>query len=164
MAVVHGRHLHDTGQVPSGTDGHLQRGHEDAHDLLKVLLLAHAVIGLALLPLPQVDDQVDLFRGLDGAGAEDAADIDDADAPQLHKITDQFGRGTHQRLVGHPLDVHSVIGHQPVSALEQLHSGLALANAAVAFQQDALAIDLHQHAVDGAEFAQMDVQRRGQGR
>ena len=54
-----------------------------------------------------------------------------------------------------------------MSALEELHRGLALAHAAVALEQDPLAIDLHQNPVDGAPLPQMNVeggrQRRREG-
>ena len=51
-----------------------------------------------------------------------------------------------------------------MTALEQLHGGLTLANAAVALQQNAFAVDLHQNAVQGAAITQMDIQRSRQGR
>lgn len=46
-------------------------------------------------------------------------------------------------------DLHRVVGDQPVAALDQLHSRLALTHAGVAHEQHALAVHIHQHAVPG---------------
>ncbi len=48
---------------------------------------------------------------------------------------------------GNAADHHGVVRDQAVAALDQLDGRLAFADAAVAHQQDALAVDLHQHAV-----------------
>ena len=45
------------------------------------------------------------------------------------------------------LDLDGVVGDQPVAALDQLNSRLALTDAAVAHDQNALAVDLDQNAV-----------------
>ena len=45
------------------------------------------------------------------------------------------------------LDLDGVVGDQPVAALDQLNSRLTLADAAVAHDQNALAVDLDQNAV-----------------
>ena len=63
-----------------------------------------------------------------------------------------------KRLVRNPADLHRVVRDQPVAALNQLDGGLALADAAVAQQQDALAVDLHQHAVAGDARRQVHLQ------
>src|SRR5208283_2604740 len=46
-------------------------------------------------------------------------------------------------------DVHDVVGHQAVAALDQLEGRLALAYAGVARQQDSDAVHFDEHAVDG---------------
>ena len=52
-------------------------------------------------------------------------------------------------LAGHPADFHRVVGDQAVAALDQLNGRFAFAHAAVSQQEDALAVDLHKHAVAG---------------
>ena len=47
-------------------------------------------------------------------------------------------------------DVHDVVGHQPVPAHHQVQGDFALADAALAQQQDAHAEHVHQHAVQAA--------------
>ena len=54
-----------------------------------------------------------------------------------------------QAVVLHPADVHHVVGHQLVTALDQLQRRFALAHAAVAGDQQARAEHVHQHAVAG---------------
>lgn len=44
---------------------------------------------------------------------------------------------------------HGVIRHQAVSAFDELHGGFTLADAAVAHDEHAFAVHLHQHAVTG---------------
>ena len=51
--------------------------------------------------------------------------------------------------VGNALDLHRVVGHQLMAALEKLNGGLALADAAVAQDQHTLTVNVHQHAVAG---------------
>ena len=71
-------------------------------------------------------------------------------------------RAAHQLRGRDALDLHSVVGHQAVSALDQLHGGLALADATVAKDQNALAVDLHQHAVAGDPGGQIGLEGRDQ--
>ena len=59
------------------------------------------------------------------------------------------GRFAHQPVVGHPADVHHVVRRQLMAPLDQLQRGLALAHAAFAGQENAYAVNVHQHAVTG---------------
>ena len=61
-------------------------------------------------------------------------------------MTDDLRRRAKQA-VGDTPDLHSVIGHQPVSALQELDGRLTLADTGVAQNQHALAVDVHQHTV-----------------
>ena len=54
--------------------------------------------------------------------------------------------------------LHSIVGHKAVAALDQLDRQLALADAAVAQDQDPFTIHLHQHAVAGDAGGQLQVQ------
>ena len=53
--------------------------------------------------------------------------------------------------------------HQTVAAFHQLNGGLALAHAAVAQDEDAFAVDLHEHAVTGHAGGQFYVQDVDEG-
>ena len=159
LAVVHRGQLHDDGEVAPGADRdrHLRQGH--AEDGGRLAGQAEAVVGLALLPALHLHDEVDLRLGLDGAHAVEVADVDDADAAHLHVIADHLRRGAHQGVAVDAPDLHGVVGDQPVAALDELQRGLALADAAVAHQEQALAVDLDQHAVQGHARGQRFLQR-----
>ena len=62
--------------------------------------------------------------------------------------------------VGDPAQLNSIVGNQTVTALDQLNGGLTLADAGITEDQDALAVDLHKHAVTGDAGCQLGVQRR----
>ena len=61
-------------------------------------------------------------------------------------MTDELGRGAGERIAD-AADLHRVVRNEPVAALDQLDGRLALADAAVAEDQHALAVHVHQHAV-----------------
>ena len=94
---------------------------------------------------------------LDRADAEDAAHIHDADAAQLDKVADDLGRGADQGLVRHALDLDRIVRDQAVSALDQLDGCFGLADARIAQQQHAFAVDLDQHAVQRYARGEVDL-------
>ena len=72
-------------------------------------------------------------------------------------MADQL-RGRAVEGVGHPPDLHGVVRHQTVAALQQLDGRFALADAGFPQQQHALSVDIHQHAVAGDLRSQRPVQ------
>ena len=58
-------------------------------------------------------------------------------------MADVLRRSAHDLAVGELAQLHGVVGDEAVAALDQLDGQLALADAAVAQDQDALAVDLH---------------------
>ena len=64
-------------------------------------------------------------------------------------MADELGSAAHQLMGGHPLDLHRVIGDEPVPALDEFDCRLTLAHAGLTHDEHALAVDLHQHAVAG---------------
>ena len=114
-----------------------------------MILQPQAVIELPGVPGHDVHHQVDADGVLDGTGTVEVCHIDDADSPQLDVIADQR-RGTADEGAGaDPLDLHGIIGDEPVATLDELHGSFALADAAFADEQHTLAVDLHEHAVAG---------------
>ena len=77
-------------------------------------------------------------------------------------MTDVFRCSAHDLAVGHLAQLHGIICHQTVTALDQLDGQLAFADAAVAQNQDALAVHLHQHAVPGDAGRKLQVQHADQ--
>ena len=91
-------------------------------------------------------------------------DVDHADASKLHIISYELGCAADERMAADAPDLHRVVGNQAVAALDELQGRLALADAAVAHEQDALAVDLHQHAVHGHARGEVFLQRVDQVR
>ncbi len=163
VAVVHGRHLDDDGQVPPGLDRDRQGGHVHVQDRGVQVIRPQPVVDRAVLPGLQIDDEVDVGLPLDGGHAVQPAHVHHADAPQLDVVADQLWGGALQPVGRHPLDLHRVVGDEPVAPLDQLDGRLALADARFAQQQGALAIDLHQHAVAGDAGGQIPLQIGDEG-
>ena len=110
------------------------------------LVEAEPVVELFVLPALELNDQVDLRRGLYAAHAKELLNVHHADAAHLEIVTDELGRGAGERIAD-AADLHRVVRNEPVAALDQLDGRLALADAAVAEDQYALAVHVHQHAV-----------------
>ena len=73
-------------------------------------------------------------------------------------MADVLRRGADDGGAGSAAQFHRVIRNQPVAALHQLHRRLAFAHAAVAQNQDALAVHLHAHAMAGHAGGQLHIQ------
>ena len=149
LAVIHGGDLKDHGKVPSGGDRDCDGRDLHVENLGVLRLHAEAVIGFAVAPRDHVDDEVDVGAFLDRAHAEQLRDVDDADAAQLDIMLEYRRRGADQLMRRDLFDLNGVVGDQAVAALDELDGRLALADAAVAVDEDALAVDLDQHAVAG---------------
>ena len=77
-------------------------------------------------------------------------------------MADIFRCSAHDLAVGHLAQLYGVICYQTVAALDQLNGQLAFADAAVAKDQDAFAVHLHQHAVPGDAGRKLQVQHADQ--
>ena len=73
-------------------------------------------------------------------------------------MADVFRRSPHDLTVGDLAQLHGIVGNEAVAALDQLDGQLALADAAVAENEDAFTVNFHQHAVAGDAGSQFKVQ------
>ena len=147
LTAVHCGDLHDNCGISAGLDGDRHRRDLDAENIRILLINAHAVIDLGGIPRLQLNNHVDLLLELDGAHAEQSADIDDADTAQLKEVTDILRRCADEIRIGDFAQLNCVIRDQTVSALDQLDRAFGFADAALARDEDALAVNLDQHAV-----------------
>ena len=104
-----------------------------------------------------MDHDLNVGVKLHRAHTEQLLHVDDADTPDLNVVADDL-RGRAVQGVGNAANLHRVVGHQPVAALEQLDGGFAFADAGIADHQHPLAIDVHQDAVAGDLGGQGPVQ------
>lgn len=93
------------------------------------------------------DDQIDLAAILDRTHTKELCHIDDADAAQLHIVPQHLRRRADQLVRRDHLDLDRVVRDQAVTALDKLDGRLTLADAAVAHDQNALAVNLDKDAV-----------------
>ena len=156
--VVDGGALYDDGQVPARTDGDLMADDLIAQEIRVVVRKPQTVVFLVLVPFLQLDDHVDLLGVLDGLEAEEVLDVDDADAPKLDEVLGHLRSGADEGIVGHLADLHHVVRYQTVAPLYKLQSGLGLTYAGVAHDQDALAVNIHQNAVDADAGSQLHLE------
>ena len=77
-------------------------------------------------------------------------------------MADDFRGGTDDGLGGYAAQLHRIVRHQTVTALDQLNSRLALTHTGVAEDQNTLTVYLHQHAVPGDAGRQLHVQKSKQ--
>ena len=163
LTVVHGGNLQDHGQVTAGGDGDGVGGDLHAQDVHILGLRADAVVGLPGIPVDDVHHQVDLIFQLDGAHAEELGHIQETDATKLHIVLEHGQGPANQAGAGDLLDLHAVVGDEAVAAFEELDGGLALADAAFAHDEHALAVDLHEDAVAADPGRQLGIEVGGDG-
>ena len=70
-----------------------------AEELRILLLKTEAVILIILLPVFQLDDEVDLLLFLDALHAEERLDIDDSDTAKFNEISRDVWRRADQRVL-----------------------------------------------------------------
>src|SRR5260370_17640506 len=102
------------------------------------------------IPFHQLDHQLDLLLVADRGDADEVLDVDDPQAANLHVMPDDRIPGAVKatRLAAHHVD--DVIGDQAMPSHHQVEGDLALADAALAQQQDADSEDVQQHPVKAA--------------
>ena len=99
------------------------------------------------IPAFELDHQLDALRRARRRDAEQVLDVDHADAAQFHVVARQLGTRADEDRFGPPADFDRVVRHEPVSANDQVERAFALADAALADDQDAEPEDVHQHRV-----------------
>ena len=79
---------------------------------------------MASTPIPMA--RIDVYKRqlLDRTHAEHTGHIDDADAAQLDKMADVLRGRAHDLAVGDLAQLHRVVRHQTVAALDQLNGCL----------------------------------------
>ena len=73
----------------------------------------------------------------DGFDPKHGSDVDDTDAAHFHVVAGDLGAGAHDFPAIHQRDLRHIIGHETVAAFDQRQHALALADAALAANDDA---------------------------
>ena len=155
LPVIDRGSLYNNGQISARPDRDPVTDNFISEDLFIFLLKSQAVILVFSLPFLQLNDQTDGRIMLDTHDAVQGLDIDDADAPKLNKIPGYLRSASHQFLVIALLDLHHIIGYQPVSALDQFQSCFTFADPALADNQHAFPKYINQHPMNGNSRSQL---------
>ena len=113
-----------------------------------MFLNSHTVIKFAAVPGLEVDDDIQNGVIFDRPHAEQLPHVNHADSPKFDVVADQF-RGRAGELAGETPQFYGVVGHQPMTAHDQLDRNLAFANAGVSGNHDAFSVNVQQNAVTG---------------
>ena len=89
--------------------------------ILRVFLLqAETVIFLVLIPLLQLNNNVNVLRIANTGNTEQSLYIDDSDSPELDKVLGDIRCRAHQGFLGNLADFHNIIADKAVSSFDQL--------------------------------------------
>src|SRR5947207_4028866 len=144
--VVAGRGLDQHRHAAAWPDGDAHQG--QLHLEQRIAPRAQAEAIGAARPLDQLDHQVDLALVERRERAEECLDVDHSEAADLHVVPEETrGAPAHARGRG-AAHLYHVVGDQAVPARHQVERRLALADPALAEDEDAEAVHLHQVAVE----------------
>ena len=132
------RNFNQTSDIAAGTHVEIHLWNLHAQNFVEVLLQPGALLDDIGGPLVQRDDHVDPLIEADILHSKHFGDIDDANATALHVATIQFRTGSNQLAFVHEADVGEVVRHQRVAPFDQREGALALPDATVAAQLDAV--------------------------
>ncbi len=119
---------------------------------------SHAVVFLVLIPLFQLDHQVNGLGILYALHTKQCLGVDNSNSPEFDKMPCDIRRCPDQRLITDLLDLHHVVGHKTMSPMDQLQRHLTFSDTALAGDQHTLTINIHQHAVDADPGRQLHLQ------
>src|SRR3989338_8197046 len=140
-SVAHGD-LDDRRDVPTGSHRNLNQRKADVEKGVSQLFDAEAVVLHRRVPVVQFDDDLDLFLLANCGYTEQVADVDDAEAANLHvkfydlrAFPDERGR----RLF---LYLDDIVGDESMAAQHEVEGAFALSDAAFSDQKNPDAEDI----------------------
>ena len=114
------------------------------------IVQAQALVLARRIPSFELDDELDALRRSRRRDAEQILHVDDAEAAQLHVMPRQLRTRADQNRLRAPPHLHRVVRDQAMAADDQVERALALADAALAGDEDAQTEHVHQHGVHDA--------------
>ena len=96
-----------------------------------------------------MDNQAQVFVGLDRAVAEHRTHVEDTQSAHLQAVTQQRRAGAVDDVRANQRHVRGVVRHQPVAARDQFERQLALARPAVTGDQHPEAEHFHENTMHG---------------
>ena len=128
--------------------GDIWSPHIDAQELLRMLVETDAFPVLLRIPFLEGNDHLDPLLYPDGSYAEHIHHIDYPDPPNLHEMAEMLASPPHYD-VAVSRDLDDIVGHQPVTSLDEIECYLALSYAAPADDEEPDAVDIGERSVEG---------------
>src|ERR1700749_2113182 len=143
---AHGR-LDERGEVSSGAHGQDEVRDCDFEYVEGARVESQTVYLLRLVPAFEPDAQAYLLRPAHGRDAEQLAYVQNAEAANLHVLAQHVGRRADEVAGARGADDDDVVADEPVAARDEVERALGLADARVAFDQHAEAVQVQKYAV-----------------
>src|SRR5262249_61402891 len=105
------------------------------------------VVLALLVPLLEAHDDVDALSLAHARHPKKVLDVEDAETPHLDVMPQKIGRRSKDHRGRAPITSDHIIRHQPMPAQDELELALALADPALAEQEQSHAEDVDQDAV-----------------
>src|SRR5215208_7658635 len=136
------RRLDERREVAARAHGQDEVRDGDAEDVHRPLFEAEPVDLGRVHPALEPDVQPQLLRAADGRDAEQLADVEDAEAANLHVLAQQIGRAAHEQAGPAAPYLDGVVGDQLVAAHDEVERALGFADAGLALDEHAEAVEV----------------------
>ena len=140
--------LDNAPHVAAGADRDAQFTYGRPKDGMETVFHTQSVELLFLVPLAEPYDEVNLLSLANRSDPEELANVEYSETSNLDVVPKEVCRPTEDRPGGTPVASHDVVRDQSVTAHHELEGTLALANPALALEQDADPVDIDEHAVE----------------
>src|SRR5207253_6527325 len=125
---VHRHDLTDYGEVLAGVERHGDQGQGHVEHLGGLAIDARPVVFARRVPVLELDHHLDALLLAHRADAEQGPDIDQSHAADLHVMLGELVPAPDEHVVPTTGDVHEIVRHQAMAALDQVQHAFALAD------------------------------------
>src|SRR2546426_5426172 len=120
--------LDENRDVPPRRHRHADERYPEPEYFVELVVQAKTLVFAGRVPALELHDELDALRGASGGDAEQILDVDQPQTAQLHVVARELGARADQNRLGAAADFDRVVGHEPVSADDQIERALALAD------------------------------------
>ena len=164
LTAFHSRYLDYYSQISAGLYRDRIRRYIKSEDIGSLLLESESVINLILVPVLELDDEIDLFALLYRTDTEYTAYIHYTYTAKLHIMLDDLRRRADECFFRDTLYLNGIIRDKPMTALYQLDCRFALAYATVSENKDPFAVYFDENAMAAYARSEVNIQRSDGGR
>src|SRR6185503_8175888 len=158
--MVHGDDFRDHGDVLPRIEEHCHLRQLDVQNGGRLHVEPDALDDCVLIPLFQLDDDLDSFLLPNSPDAEYCLDINQADTADLHVVALEIVGTSDQDIVPALAGDDQIVGNETVSPFHQIQHALGLADAALAGEEQADPEDVCQRPVQRNRRRELHLQHR----